>query len=207
MSQQGTFDSIPGPRKKPLTLVKRTEREMLDAVHQRHSATNPGNGPRFVVAEHVRNQGGFGGSAASEALGRAPQLRTLDALAIDLWPSTKHAIHGFEIKVTRSDWLAELKDPTKANAFVPYVDYFWLAVPDLSIVRDDLPDGWGLMVLGNATKTVWSEEQRRYVREPVETLRVKHRARKNPNRQVMPIGMTAAWLRAATKTALNGRTD
>lgn len=182
-------------------IEKYTERQMLDAIHQRHSATNPGNGPRFIVAEHVRNQAGFGGSAASEALGRTPRLRTIDAVAIDLWPSTGNAIHGFEVKVSRSDWLTELKDTTKSGAFRPFLDYFWLVAPSADIVRGDLPDGWGLMVLGKATRSVYNPETRGYYNEPVETLRIKHRARKNPDREAMPIGMTAAWLRSAVKTS------
>lgn len=203
MSEQALFETHAPMTPKPTKAksLKRTERQMLDAIHQRHSATNPGNGPRFIVAEHVRNQAGFGGSVASEALGRAPRLRTIDAIAIDLWPSTDNAIHGFEVKVSRSDWLSELKDMSKSEAFRPYLDYFWLVAPDASIVRDDLPDGWGLMVLVKSTRSVWNPETRGFYNESVESLRIKHRARRNPDRQPMPIGMTAAWLRASVKTS------
>lgn len=110
-----------------------TERRMLDLLHARYSATNPGNGPRYVIAEHVKNDAGFD----------APRIA--DAIVQDLWPSTGLPLHGHEIKVSRSDWLTELKDPSKADAFRRHMDYWWLVVSDKSIVRDDLPDGWGLM--------------------------------------------------------------
>lgn len=158
-----------------------SERTMLDLVHHRFAAVNPGNGPRYIVAEHVRNQAGFGGS-----WGTGP-LRTADALVLDLWPSTGNVIHGIEVKISRSDWLTELKDPDKAEAFRPHCDFWWLAVPDANIVRDDLPPGWGLLVAG---KNQFGEM----------TLRCRKRAPKFP-RLPMPFGMTAAWMRAAVKTS------
>lgn len=153
-----------------------TERSMLDAIHRRYSAVRPGNGPRYVVAEHVRNQCGFGGWFGEGA------LRTADAIVVDLWPSSGNAIHGFEVKVSRSDWLTELKDPEKAEAFKPYCHFWWLVVPDAAIVRNDLPDGWGLLVLGTSG------------------LRQRVAAPKRAP-ESMPNGMNAALLRAAVKTA------
>lgn len=73
--------------------------------------------------------------------------RTLDALAMGLWPSAGLDIHGFEVKVSRSDWLRELRQPSKAGTFIEKVDRFWFAVADNSIVRDlELPQGCGLLV-------------------------------------------------------------
>ena len=110
-----------------------TEREMLDRLHVRYNDMR-GNGERYVRAEHVRNAAGF----------RA--TRTADFIALDLWPSAGLRFHGHEVKVSRSDWLSELKDPDKADAFKRYMDYWWLVVPSADIVRDDLPDDWGLIV-------------------------------------------------------------
>lgn len=166
------MSAVPEAVEKP---TKWTERMMLDLLRERHLAGG-GNGVRFAYAEHVRNQGGFGGYTAES------RLRTVDALAIDLWPSSGHRIHGFEVKVSRSDWLTELKDPEKAEAFRPYCDHWWLVVPSADIVRDDLPSGWGLMTVGRGGL---------HIR--------RHAPRLAPN--PMPIGMTAAWLRATAKTA------
>ena len=157
-----------------------TERMMLDLIHTRYSEVRPGNGPRYVVAEHVRNQCGFGGFWAA---GGYHALRTADAIVVDLWPSSGNLLHGFEVKVSRSDWLTELKDPEKAEAFKPYCDHWWLVVPDADIVRDDLPDGWGLLAVGSDGKLRQRRRAPRLDREP------------------MPFGMTAALLRATAKTA------
>lgn len=173
-------ETLFGPAVTPATIVdpvKWTERMVFDLIHARYSTAKGGNGPRYVVAEHVRNQGGFGGHWGSS------RLRTIDALAIDLWPSSGHLIHGFEVKVSRSDWITELHDPEKAEAFKPYCDHWWLVVSDAAIVRDDLPPGWGLL----------APDQRG-------ALRVKRRAPRLI-RQEIPVGMLAAWLRAAARTA------
>lgn len=110
-----------------------TEREMLDLLHARYSVEY-GNGIRYVCAEHVRNRAGFDAT------------RTADFVAMDVWPSSGLLLHGHEVKVSRSDWLRELADPGKAEAFMRYVDRWWVVVPHARIVRDDLPEQWGLMV-------------------------------------------------------------
>ncbi|MGV7669122.1 hypothetical protein PJN91_17265 [Mycobacterium kansasii] len=38
---------------------KVTERQMLDYLHKRYTQTNPGNGPRYACAEHVKDAAGF----------------------------------------------------------------------------------------------------------------------------------------------------
>lgn len=177
MSEAALFSDYAPHPDPALPATKWTERMMLDLIHARYAKANAGNGPRYVVAEHVRNQCGFGGY-----WGTVP-LRTADALVVDLWPSSGHLIHGFEVKVSRSDWLTELKDPEKAEAFKPYCDHWWLVVPDAGIVRDDLPAGWGLLAVGKDG-----------------TLRARRRAPKL-GRAPMPFEMTAAWLRATGKTA------
>ncbi len=55
--------------------------------------------------------------------------------------------HGFEIKVSRSDWLNELRQPDKAETFRPYCHYWSLVISDKSMVKEgELPEGWGLLV-------------------------------------------------------------
>jgi hypothetical protein len=68
-----------------------------------------------------------------------------DYLVVDTY-GKQPAIHGFEVKVTRSDWLRELKHPDKSAPWRQYCDYWWLVVADRHIERDDLPDDWGLLV-------------------------------------------------------------
>ena len=122
--------------KVPQTVPVVTDREMFGALHARYGMVSQGNSIRYAVAEHVRSQAGFD----------AP--RCADFLAMDPWPSTGLILHGHEVKVSRSDWLTELRMLDKAEAFKPYMNRWWLVVSDHRIVKDgELPDEWGLMVL------------------------------------------------------------
>jgi hypothetical protein len=112
----------------------------LAALLRRRYSQRHGNGPRYVLVPEVRNQAGFGWYNGG------PRLRTCDLIVMDTWESAPVRLIGHELKVTRSDWLAELRDPDKAGAFLPHVAEWWLVVADRSIVRDgELPEGWGLL--------------------------------------------------------------
>lgn len=72
--------------------------------------------------------------------------RRADALWLPLDGYRRGQIIGHEIKVARSDVMAELADPMKAEAWGQYCDAWWLVVPDVALLRDlDIPDGWGIM--------------------------------------------------------------
>lgn len=143
---------------------------MLDLLVRRYGA-HRGNGPRYTVATHVRSHAGF------------DARRTADFVAMDLWPSKGLALHGHEVKVSRSDWLVELKHPEKAAEFIPYVDYWWLVVADAAIVKHgELPRTWGLMVARDGYLQV-------------------ARPAKRLNPLPTPRTMMAALLRATGKTA------
>ena len=120
-----------------------TERDMLNALHARYGQRSQGGAlQRYVCAEHVRASCGFAGWSAVEG---PRTMRTADFIAQDTWEAQGLRLHGHEVKVSRSDWLTELADPSKAEAIKRYCDHWWLVVPDRSIVRDDLPDEWGLL--------------------------------------------------------------
>jgi hypothetical protein len=73
--------------------------------------------------------------------------RSADAVVMNLWPSRGLEIEGFEFKVSRSDWIKELQDPSKADALQRYCDRWWIVVGDSKIVKpDEMPSTWGLMV-------------------------------------------------------------
>lgn len=72
--------------------------------------------------------------------------RYADAVAVGLWQSRGHVVHGFEIKVSRSDWLRELKKPEKAEESVfGYCDFWWIVAPADIINDGELPPTWGLL--------------------------------------------------------------
>lgn len=66
-----------------------------------------------------------------------------DAIAMNMWPSRGLTLHGFEIKVSRSDWLNELKKPEKSERFIKHVDYWWLVAPPHVALDSEIPPTWG----------------------------------------------------------------
>jgi hypothetical protein len=91
--------------------------------------------PEYAFLAQVRNQTGF-----------SKTVRTADALAMSLYPSRGLSLFGFEIKISRSDWLSELKKPDKAEEFYQFCDYWYLVVNGPQIVAPgELPATWGLI--------------------------------------------------------------
>jgi hypothetical protein len=121
---------------------KHTERTVLALLNQRYTERSQG-GDRWVRAEHVRSHLSL------------VSRRTADFIAQDLWVSKGFELHGHEVKVSRSDWLRELKDATKADEFRRYCHRWWLVIPDASLVRPgELPEGWGQLSVRNGSLRV-----------------------------------------------------
>jgi hypothetical protein len=111
---------------------KWTEGDVLKLLRKKHAAQS-GNGPEWAYLEHVRNAAGFDAK------------RTCDAMALSMWPSRGMELHGYEVKVTRSDWRTELRNPAKADVWHGVVDRWWIAAPAKVVPRDELPATWGLI--------------------------------------------------------------
>jgi len=71
------------------------------------------------------------------------QRRWADAVAMNMYPSRGMEIHGFEIKVSRNDWLRELKNPEKSSTVQQYCDRWWIVAPKELIKPGELPPTWG----------------------------------------------------------------
>ncbi len=78
---------------------------------------------------------------------RGGTSRYADAIAVGLWPSVGHEIHGFEFKSSRSDWLSELKQPEKANSIMKRCDRWWLLTETQGVVAvvEEIPKYWGFL--------------------------------------------------------------
>lgn len=81
--------------------------------------------------------------------------RHADAVSIGIWPSTGHQIHGFEVKVSRADFLGEMKDPAKSQAIFRFCHRWSLATPPGLVKVDELPPNWGLVTWdGRGMRTI-----------------------------------------------------
>ncbi|VTR77235.1 hypothetical protein [Cellulomonas hominis] len=154
-----------------------TEDRMMRMLRQRYTALRAGTAAdRYVRAAHVPTPSTF----------RKDVDRIADYLVLDTYGRTD--LHGFEVKVSRADLLAELRDPAKAEGWSRYCDRWWLVVPDAGIVGDDLPDGWGLLVV----------DPRGTPAAP--RLRAVRAAARLP-RRAMPRTVLGQWTRCVAKTA------
>lgn len=103
--------------------------------------------PEYATAFEVRN-----------ATGHNRVTRYCDAMAFSLFPSRGLSIHGMEVKVSRTDWVKELKTPHKAEEIARHCDFWSLVVSDPEIVKEgELPKNWGLMIpdpKGSGLRTV-----------------------------------------------------
>lgn len=95
--------------------------------------------------------------ALLESRYQAPEWRTereltlanqrLDFVAFCVWGGggRRYRVLGFEIKVSRADWLRELKAIEKAKHWASVVDEFYVVAPAGIVPIDELPRGWGLL--------------------------------------------------------------
>lgn len=109
-----------------------TTTALIEALRARHDPKK-GNLREWAFFEQVRSSAWY--------------ARTADALALNLWKSRGHTLHGFEVKATRTDWLKELHSPDKAETIARFCDYWWIVTVPGIIEAGELPGGWGLMLL------------------------------------------------------------
>jgi hypothetical protein len=71
--------------------------------------------------------------------------RRLDAFAFHLWPSGGYRPTGFEVKVSRSDFLHDLKQPAKRARYLALCQYFYYVVPSGLVQPEEVPEEAGLL--------------------------------------------------------------
>lgn len=96
--------------------------------------------PGGIFVPEVGMNGGYGAG------------RRCDAIYVGFTTTSGRQLIGHEIKVSRSDWVAELgRKNGKADAWADQCHQWWLVVSDPDIVRPgELPDNWGLMSPGRS---------------------------------------------------------
>lgn len=105
-----------------------TAADMMELLKSRYS------GPAYALIPSVPDGTGMN------------KGRTADAIAMSVWPSNGLDLYGFEIKVARSDWLREIQDTLKADAFAKHCDFWFVVAPAGVVNLDEMPGSWGLLV-------------------------------------------------------------
>ena len=126
-----------------MATVLRQESAVVGALRQRFPA------PAWAMFTGVANATGHRAN------------RWADAVAMSVWPSRGLEVFGFEIKVSRGDFLREIKKPEKAEEVASYCDKWWIAVGDKKIAApEELPENWGLLVPHGATMKIVKEARK-----------------------------------------------
>lgn len=106
---------------------KTTTEDIHDALMARYTE------PEWYLGFEVAN------SCGSEV------VRHADAVAICPYPSRAFETVGFEIKVSRSDLMRELKDPKKCETMYQFVNEWFLVVPKGLTKGLNIPIRWGIL--------------------------------------------------------------
>lgn len=117
-----------------------TEALATRQLRERFRAPGNGGGGRYAFITQVRTSCGFSGY-------NQPVIRTIDAVTLSLWPSEGFKLDAYEIKVSRADWMAEVRDPEKSEPARELCDAFWIVAPVGMVKPVELPTGWGLIEL------------------------------------------------------------
>jgi hypothetical protein len=159
--------------------------------------TGYGTGREFVVGEGYKK-------VPNEAEQR------LDAWAVNCWPSKGFTCVAYEVKVSRADFLHELKHPQKRELGLRYSNQFYFATPKGLVRPEELPAECGLVEISvddtTRTTSIIVEAPQREMAEPplrftVALARRAGRALKTPG-EVKAIEQA---LHAAESRALEGQ--
>lgn len=111
-------------------MSEKTNSTAMYRMLERHYIDPKAELPGGVLLDEV-TMGGQGG-------------RRADALYVGFTAASGRRLVGHEIKVSRSDWLAELRSP-KADAWADQCHAWYVVAPAGLVPVNELPEGWGLM--------------------------------------------------------------
>lgn len=132
-------------------------RKLLAMLVARYSKVTSYQLPRYIYAAEVPAAVGLYGLNARRVDFLAQDTQTeivnedgrrfkRETVWSEITGERRIQLHGHEIKVSRGDWLTELRKPEKAQVWKQYCDRWWLVAPVGIVQPSELPDGWGLLV-------------------------------------------------------------
>ncbi|WP_284763407.1 hypothetical protein [Arthrobacter sp. efr-133-R2A-63] len=122
---------------------------MTEVTHTAHSMTE-------LLRQHYNPDGRAMGHLFMPEIGAPGGRRRADLLVapISIAGAKANTLIGHEIKVTRSDVMAELADPTKADPWLRYCTRWYLVVADPALIEGlTIPDLWGVMAPPSGRRT------------------------------------------------------
>ncbi len=125
-------DFVSRPTKKPMWSTA----DILDALNEKYKTLSEAgfdDAPMWIYFDELRSSGGRGSR--------------VDFWAMACWRSLKYKRISYEIKISRGDFLHELKDPSKKEFAMEISNEFYFVTPPGLIKEDELPEDCGLVEL------------------------------------------------------------
>jgi hypothetical protein len=111
--------------------------EIVNAEMIRRALENEYRAPEWYLGFEVGNSTG------------ADCKRHADAVAINAYPSRGFETRGFEIKISKRDLAAELKNGMKSDEIAKFCNYWFLVTPKGLSDEFSLPPTWGVIEYRN----------------------------------------------------------
>lgn len=92
--------------------------------------------------------------------------RRADKVACYLWASRGQPVEGFEVKMSRADWLNEYENHEKAEPTMAICDRFWLVTNPGIVEPGELPERWGLLLSNGKRRKLKIEKPAPLLRDP-----------------------------------------
>jgi hypothetical protein len=108
-----------------------TAKEVVSALRAHHPS------PEWAVFTELRAGTGYGKRSEQR----------IDLWAIDCYPSKQCRRLAYEVKVSRQDFLNELKDPLKRRGALLLSNEFWFVGPEGFAKPEEIPIECGLLVI------------------------------------------------------------
>lgn len=127
-----------------------TARAIVEILRKQHPKTD------WVFAAEVRLSSGYG-NTRYHLQGHEHSIhgeQRIDAFAMHCWPSKKFKRIGYEIKISRNDFLNEIKKPDKRMATELFTNLAYFVAPAGLIKPDEIPDSWGLIEVSGDMTTI-----------------------------------------------------
>lgn len=115
-------------------------------LFERYQKRSHGRQAEWVLIQEAPSSSGFSN-------------RYCDLVAIGVWASTKNEIIGHEVKASRSDWVKELQQPEKSEAFLPYCNRWYIVAAPGIVKLEELRADWGLMEPAKGGKSLKIRKQ------------------------------------------------
>jgi len=107
-----------------------------------------------MLRRHYLPEGKPPGGIFAPEIGAPTSDRRADLIWQGVTAASGSELIGHEIKVARSDVLAELADLTKSDAWQRFCDRWYLVIPDTSLIEGlDLPHTWGVLTPPSGRRT------------------------------------------------------